>query len=166
MDGRSLALIALAAAGLWQAVHAWRLRPVHPQDGIVAPDEPKQSTLEQATPIVQGHWTLTPRAEYDITARILSRDDYSFDALAGLIPEDLALGWGAMSDNRILADFRITQGSRFYSWRAFGALPIPAQEVIEHSANTHVIPADSSVRSQLARLRTGQVVHLSGLLVA
>jgi len=164
MDGRSIALVALAAAGLWQAVHAWRVRPVHPQDGILAPDEPKQAPLEHATPIAQGHWTLTPRAEYDITARILSREDYSFDSLAGLIPEDLALGWGAMSDNRILADFKISQGARFYGWRA-SALPIPAQEVIEHSANTHVIPADSVVRSQLARLRTGQVVHLSGVLV-
>ena len=165
MDVRKILLVALVVAGLWQAAHTWRLRPVHPLDGILAPDEPKQSPVEHAATIAQGKWTLTPRAEYDITARILSRENYSFDPLSGLIPEDLALGWGAMSDNRILREFKITQGARFYGWRPLTVLPIPAREVIEHSANTHVIPADSVVRSQLARLRTGQVVHLTGFLV-
>jgi len=37
--------------------------------------------------------------------------------------------------------------------------------VIEHSANTHVIPADTSVARQLRGLRVGQVVHLRGYLV-
>jgi hypothetical protein len=44
-------------------------------------------------------------------------------------------------------------------------MPIPPREVISHSANTHVIPANSAVRSQLASLRVGQVVRLTGLLV-
>jgi hypothetical protein len=68
-----------------------------------------------------------------------------------------------MSDNRILRDFKIAQSARFYSWRPLTELPIRA--VISHSANTHVIPADPAIRSQLARLRVGQVVHLTGLLV-
>jgi hypothetical protein len=45
------------------------------------------------------------------------------------------------------------------------ALPIPREAVIEHSANTHVIPADAAVGRQLKRLRVGQVVHLMGFLV-
>jgi len=112
-----------------------------------------------------GHWTLTPRASYDVTARILSREDYRFDAMADLVPEDLALGWGPMSDNRILASFDISQGARFYTWRLRGELPIPREDVIEHSANTHVIPSDSVIRRELARLRVGQVVRLTGTLV-
>jgi len=39
------------------------------------------------------------------------------------------------------------------------------QAVIAHSANTHVIPADSLVARQLSHLRPGQVVTLSGELV-
>jgi len=39
------------------------------------------------------------------------------------------------------------------------------QEVIEHSANTHVIAADAHVGLQLKRLRVGQVVRLMGSLV-
>src|SRR5215467_254889 len=117
MQVRAVLFTALAAAGLWQAVSRWQLRPVRPPDGSIAPSDPLQTDLE-AAPVVTtlGRWRLTPRARYDITARILSREDYRFDALSDLIPEDLALGWGPMSDNRVLSALDITQGGRFYSW--------------------------------------------------
>jgi hypothetical protein len=156
-----LAAAALACLQGWQQ---WESRPAHPPDGTLAPLDPVQTDAEGADAIVLGHWKLTPRARYDITARVLGREDYGYDRLAELVPEDLALGWGPMSDNRVLAAFTITQSARFYTWHA-ATLPIPVQDVIEHSANTHVIPADATVRKQLAHVRPGQVVHLSGLLV-
>ena len=165
MNVRALLFCLLIAGGGWQGLHHWRLRPVHPPDGLIAPEEPLQTDLAGGQTIVRGHWTLTPRARYDITARILSREDYSFDPIADLVPEDLALGWGAMSDNRVLRELKISQGSRFYSFRPLKEMPIPVREASTHSANTHVIPADSFVRSQLASLRVGQVVHLEGVLV-
>jgi hypothetical protein len=165
MNVRAVILVVLLVAGGVNGWQIWERRPVHPPDGPIAPTDPVQSELATAAPVRYGRWVLTPRAGYDITARILSREDYRFDQLADLIPEDLALGWGPMSDNRVLAAFDISQSVRFYTWRANGALPIPREAVIEHSANTHVIPADSAVRSELARLRVGQVVHLTGVLV-
>ena len=165
MGLRSLLLAALVAAALWQGYDDWLLRPLHPPDGPIAPDEPQQTDVEAAPVTMLGRWRLTPQARYDITARILGREDYHFDLLSDLIPEDLALGWGPMSDSRVLRSFEITQGARFYSWRPTQELVIPRQVVIEHSANTHVIPADAAVRHQLKRLRVGQVVHLSGFLV-
>ncbi len=167
MDWRRVLFIAVLLASLWHFWQRWQLRPVHPADGPIAPAEPVQTDVDAASAptALLGRWKLTPRAYYDITARILSREDYRFDPMSDLVPEDLALGWGPMSDNRVLRAFKITQGARFYSWRPLKELPIPRQDVIEHSANTHVIPADSSIRSQLARLRVGQVVHLTGLLV-
>ena len=165
MSLRPILLTALAAAGLWQGFNNWQLRPVHPADGPIAPDDPRQTGVEAAQVTTLGRWRLTPRARYDITARILGREDYHFDGLSDLIPEDLALGWGPMSDNRVLQAFEITQGARFYSWRPKRILSIPQQAVIEHSANTHVIPLDAVVARQLKRLRVGQVVHLNGYLV-
>lgn len=158
-----MGVVLIAAA--WQADDDWRLRAVHPPDGEIAPLTPIQGNLDAPASVQQGHWLLRPRASYDITARILSREDYHFDALSDLIPEDLALGWGAMSDNRMLAHFDISQGGRFYSWQSLGVLPMPRQQVVEHSANTHVIPIDKEVRRELAALRVGQVVHLTGMLV-
>lgn len=167
MQLRVILFTALITAATWQAFNRWQLRPVHPPDGAIAPADPLQTNLDVAPVLTAvGRWRLTPRARYDITARILGREDYHFDLLSDLIPEDLALGWGPMSDNRVLRAFEITQGARFYSWMPKQPnLPVPRQIVIEHSANTHVIPANPATRHQLARLRVGQVVHLTGLLV-
>jgi hypothetical protein len=165
MSWRGALYLTVVVFALWSAWGQFRLRAVHPPDGALAPEEPRQSAIEDGTPIRHGRWVLTPRADYDITARILSREDYRYDALADLIPEDLALGWGPMSDNRVLAQFEISQGVRFYEWRPRGPLPIPREAVISHSANTHVVPGNERVRAQLARLRVGEVVHLTGPLV-
>lgn len=157
-------LAALLVLAAWQAIRWWETRPVHTADGVLAPDDPVQAEASGET-IAVGRWTLTPKATYDITARVLGRESYRFDALADLIPEDLALGWGPMSDNAVLDRFEISQSSRFFWWRPLDGLPIASRDVVEHSANTHVIPADATVGRALARLRVGQVVRLEGVLV-
>jgi len=167
MNWRRAAWIALFIAVLWKAWGQWEHRAIHPADGAIAPNEPLQADANGAPTIVLGRWTLTPRATYDITARILSREDYRFDPISDLAPLDLALGWGPMSDNRGLKALKISQGARFYSWRPVTeSLPIDLREVTRYSANTHVIPANASVAAELARLRLGgEVVQLTGLLV-
>jgi hypothetical protein len=165
MDTRTALLVVLVIGSLWSGWQRWIFRPVHPPDGPIAPGEPLQTEVETATTVRNGRWTLTPRAHYDITARILSREDYHFDALADLVPEDLALGWGPMSDNRVLSAFDISQGARFYTWHPRSVLPIAREAVIAHSANTHVVPADAHIRTQLARVRVGEVLRLTGILV-
>src|SRR5436309_16016757 len=110
---RSVLFAGLGAAALRQGYHAWQLRPVHPSDGPIAPADPQQTDADGARVTTLARWRLKPRARYDITARILSREDYHFDLLADLVPEDLALGWGPMSDNRVLRALEITQGARF-----------------------------------------------------
>lgn len=162
-NGWLLAALLLVAA--WQGVRAWQTRPLHPEDGVLAPDDPVQADADAGDAITLGRWTLTPKATYDITARVLGRENYRFDALADLIPEDIALGWGPMSDNIVLDRFEISQSSRFFWWRPLDQMPIATRDVIEHSANTHVIPADATIARELGRLRAGQVVRLQGLLV-
>jgi hypothetical protein len=167
MNWRRAAWSVLLVAVLWKAWGQWTRSAIQPPDGVVAPGEPLQADANGAPAITLGRWTLTPRATYDITARILGREDYRFDPIAGLAPLDLALGWGPMSDNRVLKAFKISQGARYYSWRPVAeSLPIDLGEVTRYSANTHIIPANDAVAAKLARLRLGgQVVHLTGLLV-
>src|ERR1035438_6551900 len=117
MEMRTALLVTLAIGGLWNGWHRWSLRSIHPPDGQVAPTEPMQVDIESASTVHHGRWNLTARAHYDIAARVLSREDYRFDSISDLVPEDLALGWGPMSDNRVLSAFDISQGARFYSWR-------------------------------------------------
>ncbi len=166
MTLRQIAFVGLLLVACWHGWQDWHLRAIHPTDGVLAPNAPLQTVALETGPVRLGRWSLTPRAHYVITARILRREDYHFDAIADLVPEDLALGWGRMSDNRVLAGFEIDQGARFYSWRTRNAYwPIPREEIVAHSANTHVIPANGSLARQLGRLRIGQLVRLEGELV-
>jgi hypothetical protein len=59
----------------------------------------------------------------------------------------------------------ISQSNRFYYWRSSAATRIARETIISHSANTHVIPQTRAIARELARLRPGQVVVLSGELV-
>jgi hypothetical protein len=70
-----------------------------------------------------------------------------------------------MSDTAVLDKLDITQGNRFYRWRYWGKAPIPESEIVTHSANMHIIPADDSILRNLKSLRKGSLVRLSGNLV-
>jgi hypothetical protein len=165
MRSHPILKVLLLAYIAWGAWHWYVNRPVHVADGVLAEAEPLQTNVAEGEKVKMGRWTLTERATYQVTARVLAREPYHFDSLADLVPEDLALGWGPMSDNRVLTTMQITQGNRFYYWRSSAATPISRDAIISHSANTHVIPADSVVARQLARLRPGEVVTLKGELV-
>ena len=161
---RKLVLIAALLLTLWGGVSWWHRRPQQVPPGVVAPDAPEQVDLDHGAQLQRGHVTLTTRAHFDITARVLSRADYAWGADAKLIPEDLALGWGRMSDSAVLADITITQSDRFYYWHV-QQFPIPQREIETHSANMHMIPADAGVLHQLHAVRPGEVVHIEGFLV-
>lgn len=158
-------IVALALLLGWGALHGWQQREQKQPPGVLAPEAPLQADLGDDTPALQiDDVTLTPRARFSLTARVLSREDYAMGSDARLIPADLALGWGRMSDSRVLADIKITQSGRFYYWHV-AAFPIPRREIETSSANMHMIPADAGVRRELAKIRTGQIVHLEGFLV-
>jgi hypothetical protein len=165
IDTRSAFFSGLILVGLWNGWSLWAHRPMHPPEGQIAEHDPLQSDVPPVPTVTHGRWTLKPRARYDITARVLGNERYRFDALAALIPEDLALGWGPMSENRVLATLDISQSARFYSWRPHADTPVPHETIITHSANTHVIPVDDTVGKELARVRVGEVVRLTGTLV-
>jgi hypothetical protein len=159
-------LKALAVAYIaWGAWHWYVNRPLHTPDGMLAEAEPQQTNVTNGERVHMGRWTLTVRATYRVTARVLGREPYHFDSLSDLIPEDLALGWGPMSDSRVLKTLEISQGNRFYYWRPTTATTIARDSIIANSANTHVIPQNSTIARQLERLRPGEVVTLSGELV-
>ena len=157
-------LIGLTLIASLGAAHWWRARPLTPEPGVLAPDIPTQIDLDQGTSLQRGDITLMTRARFELTARVLSREDYRFDAGAKLAPVDLALGWGRMSDSSVLSSIEISQGNRFYHWHV-DRFPIPRREIETSSANMHMIPADDTARSELERVRPGEVVHLEGFLV-
>lgn len=139
-------------------------RPLQPESGVLAAGAPVQVDLDHGAQLQRGDVTLTTRAHFDITARVLSRKDYSQGTDGELVPLDLALGWGRMSDSAVLDRIDIRQSGRFYYWHVEN-FPIPRREIETSSANMHMIPADPDVKRQLEQVRTGELVHLEGFLV-
>ena len=155
-------VLALVLYGSW----SWSQgRPVHRPDGVIAPDDPVQTDFSTTQPAFAFRdATLHPLAEFTVTARVLSRENYHFDAESDISPTDLALGWGRMSDSAVLRTIDIDQGGRFFSWSVH-EFPIPRREIETHSANMHMVPADATVARALKRVRVGDVVTLEGDLI-
>lgn len=158
-------LLPLLAWGAWHYYQNYI--PVYYPDYGSAPaaqEQPVQTQLENAKAFRHDRYTMTPRASFNIRARVLSRKDYHTDKERKLSPTDLALGWGPMSSTAVLDDIRIRQARRFYYWRT-SALPIPESKIEQNSANMHIIPANDRVRETLKQVKKHHVVSIEGDLV-
>jgi hypothetical protein len=146
----------------------WRLeRPMHQAPGILAKAEPVQSPIDRVVPLEKNGFAIKPIARYEITARVLSKESYRWDAGAKLVPVDLTMGWGPMSDTAVLSKIEITQGSRWYSSYIpnVSEFPISMDAINRHTANMHLIAADAAIAKQIRSIRPGKVVNMRGYLV-
>jgi hypothetical protein len=134
--------------------------------GVLAPEEPLQTAASDSTPIQVGDFSLEPKADFSLTARVLSQTIYRFGHESALSPVDLLLGWGRMSDSSVVGQLRFSQSGRWGYWRWSGsAPPIATREIEISAANMHTIAAEPWIEHQLRRLRPGQLVRLDGQLV-
>ncbi|HXU52281.1 MAG TPA: hypothetical protein VN789_09565 [Casimicrobiaceae bacterium] len=157
----------LFAASLFGAWNAWRGRAFVPAEGVLASTTPLQQDLDTPKSFEARGVTLNERARYDLTVRILRKERYRIDGGASIAPWDLAVGWGPMSDSRVIDSLEITQSGRFFYWRPRdpATFPVAIHDVMVNAAQIHAIPADDAVEARLAALRPGQVVALHGFLV-
>lgn len=155
-----LVALALSGAGNW-----WLHRPIARAAGVLVGAEPQQRDPVSRDPITHGEYQLIPLADYDIEARVLSREDYSLDAGSSLSPTDLAVGWKRMSDSAVIEQLDISQSVRFFSFRWRNEPPIPLAEIERSASNMHMIPANETIARQLGKIRQGAIVRLHGQLV-
>ena len=158
-------LFALGAVALAIFGYYYLHRPITYPAGILIDSEPAQIMVSNEEAVIQhGEYQLKALAHFSLDARILHRKNYSYDRSAKLVPVDLAVGWGPMSDQAVLDKMEITQSMHFY-WYRYQSPPIPKEEIISHSTNLHVIPATPVIASLCKSLREGELVHLDGELV-
>ena len=163
MFGHAKLILALAAMGLG-LFFLMSGGAIDRPPGVLAANEPWQRLVQR--PAFQfGSYELTPLAEFDIEARVLSVETYRTDAGARLSPIDFALGWGPMSDSAVLDHFRVNQGARFFTIYP-DERAIDMKVALLSAANMHLIPASGSLESELKRVRPGNIVHLRGQLVS
>ncbi len=158
------ALLALFSALCVFGCHAWTRRPLAHGPGILAPEEPRQERLDPPPRWQAYGHAFTGLAAFEIHARVLSTERYRFDPPARLSPVDFALGWGPLSDSRVLDRLSIAQDNRWFHWAA-RELPVPEAVLVTHAANMHMIPADGAVKRRLLEVREGQLVRIRGRLV-
>ncbi len=83
--------------------------------GLSVTDEPFQKKINYKNSAYQyNDFMITPLAEFQVAARVLSSKRYNRGLEAKLSPVDLALGWGPMSDPDIIEQFSIRQSNRFF----------------------------------------------------
>ena len=131
--------------------------------GTVA-EQPLQESVDEPTMQRLGV-EIQPVARYEIRAKVLSIERYRSGRESDISPLDFVLGWGPMSDNAITKQFHISQSNRWYhfSWR--DTPPIAPALISRHSANTHLVPADDTVKAHLLKVRKGEIVLLKGYLI-
>jgi hypothetical protein len=157
-----LLFIALIAFGTW---HWYTNRAIAHAIGVLASDDPVQVNIANGSTFPFHRYQITPLAKFSIQARTLSVTNYYSGRETDLSPLDFALGWGAMSDTAVLDKLSISQGNRFYFYHWSDQPPIPPREIVEHSANMHLIPANAETQRKLKQVRVGDVVQLTGLLI-
>lgn len=161
MNWKAALFIAILAYG---AFHTWQKRVVSYPPGVIAAAEPIQNNPDTTTVFSKNSYQIVPLANFAVEARVLAAEHYRFAKFSDLIPVDLALGWGRMSDESILKDIKISQSDRFYFWHVDHFI-IPREEIETHSANMHMIPSSDAIEKTLNNVRVGQVVKITGYLV-
>jgi hypothetical protein len=162
---RRITSLAALAGLLILAWFYWPWRPIPRGPGILAPAEPVQTSISKVPLGTRDGFQIEGLAAYEITARVLRTKHYHSGPTSKLAPFDVAVAWGPMSDQAILDQLRITQGNRFFFYRWRNAPPLPAQQMISHAANMHVISANPRVASFVRWVRPGEVVKMRGYLV-
>ncbi|MFN7972183.1 MAG: hypothetical protein U0166_07500 [Acidobacteriota bacterium] len=166
--------LAIAGIGVFLVLAIRRFVPViplaltHHEPGPV-PDpaaEPRQVNVAGSVPIALSarQVELVPRAHYEIAAEVVSTARYRLDAMADVIPWDVALIWGDLAKEPFRSSMSCYQDARFYLWST-ADLSIGRDYIVAHSANVHVIPATPTIRAVLAHVRRRDHVALSGDLV-
>ena len=140
-------LLLLAIVLAWRD---WSRREIVHPPGVLVHEAPRQRPVEGSQVIKLEDYRLTPRALFELRARVLSRE---------------ALGWRGMSDQAVLDRIEVSQGARWYRTRYDYPAPMADRDIIRQSGNMHMVPANAAIRARLKQIRRGDLVWLRGYLV-
>jgi len=154
-------ILAIIVAG-WMYFH-------HPKahwQGQLVSEEPVQISEDLPSPWIYKDFTFTARAKYHIKAVVLSKHHYWAGSTEDTLSSyDLALGWGPMSDAKVINQLDISQGGRWYNYHWSNYPPVDPSLIISHSSNNHIIAADQNVLEAVKHFKWYDVIDLEGYLV-
>ena len=134
--------------------------------------DPVQKAANGSTVIHRDGYSVavTYLYEYEIEALVLSTHKYpGYNVLDKLAPKDLALGWGPVAQYNTSIDFHWGQSGRFYFWHTDTMeeiAPVGYEAGVNtHSANCHIIAADTVTKRMIDKMKKGDHIKLKGYLV-
>lgn len=165
------------ALSLWGGWHWWKheRRVSHPP-GIAVADGPRIDLESPRAPWQDATgFRYVALGRIEGRAMVLARRNYDLGEFAALAPTDLALGWGPLSDPRVVDQLTFPQMKSFSSrfvvpeFRRGAELATRPREELEtvfrSLTHVHTIPADEAIAKTLAGIRPGQVIRFRATLV-
>ena len=144
---------------LWQNSRSHTSLP----GGMMAAESPIQKNVHMKNWLYHDS-LIKPLAAYEIKALVLSKRNYR-DKGAKISPYDLALGWREMSNPEYLKEIKVSQSGRWYYLRWSADAALTRAQIMNNSANTHIVPATKEIAKKLNKLKRYDVVHLRGYLI-
>jgi len=170
-------LAVLVALSLWGGWNWYRHeRHVSHPPGIVVDVGPAIEVGETRAPWRDGQgFRYASLGRFEGRAMVLARRNYDVGEFATLAPTDLALGWGPLSDPRVVDQLSFPQYKSFSSRFVVPELkrgsdlaqrPWPElNQMFTALTHVHTIPGDPAIRKTLAGIRPGQVIRFKATLV-
>lgn len=103
-------------------------------------------------------------SSYNAFVKIKGKKNY-FDSEAWFAPTDLIFVWGKLVDIELDKFISYGQAGRWYYYRYKQGTPVSRSYIINHSANTHIIPASDNIKRAVDSLQVGDFALFEGYLV-
>ena len=133
--------------------------------------DPSAEPLQEATDqppfervVRSRRYRVTPRFQFDQSAKVMSARAYRWGREGALLPEDLALAWGPVLAPPYAGRLSFSQFSRFFFWRTKD-LSLDRGTIVSHTANVHVFPRTGRLKRAVRAVTKGDLVRLQGYLV-
>jgi hypothetical protein len=138
-------------------------------DEIDTSQDPIQASYKSDEPIIKeiknGHFTITPVAEYKISGRVVGKENYSSNWEGEISPVDLTIVWGKLAEPEYDRYISYSQRNRWYFYNYKSGSPFDNSYIISHSGNHHIIPANENVHRAIKTIKEKERVVLEGFLV-
>jgi hypothetical protein len=138
-------------------------------DEIDTSQDPIQASYKSDEPIIKeiknGHFTMTPVAEYKISGMVVGKETYSSGWDGEISPVDLAIVWGKLAKTEYDQYITYSQRNRWYFYQYKAGSSFDNSFVISHSANNHIIPANENIHEFVKTIGGKDIVVLEGFLV-
>ena len=138
-------------------------------DEIDTSRDPIQTSYKSDEPIIReiknGHFAITPVAEYKISGMVVSKETYSSNWDGKISPVDLAIAWGKLAEPDWDKYITYSLRNRWYFYQYKPGSPFDHSYVISHSGNHHTIPANENIHEAIKTIGKKDKVVLEGVLV-